>query len=145
MSAERNLADMVPHEGAMVLLDDVVSWDDVKVLCRTASHRRIDNPLRRDGVLAATACCEYAAQAAAVHGALNDGEVAGGYLAALKDVRLSLDDLAQVETPILVEATRLMSDPSALLYAFRLCRDMPGAEEIAAGRLTVRLLTEREG
>lgn len=140
MNRGRILADLVPHAGAMVLLDEVVSWDTQKVLCRTLSHRRADNPLRRDGQLSSTAVSEYAAQAAAVHGSLNDGVVPGGFLAALKDVRLTIDDLSGIDAPILVEATRLMADPAALLYTFRLYRDTPMAEEIATGRLTVRLL-----
>ncbi|MBO6838072.1 MAG: hypothetical protein JJ878_13280 [Alphaproteobacteria bacterium] len=134
------IADMVPHAGTMVLLDEVVTWNLEEILCRTSSHLRPDNPLRRDGMLSATASCEYAAQAAAVHGALNEGGVSRGFLAALKDFQLFVDDLAQIRTPILVSATRLMADPAALIYGFRLYGDAPDGADIAAGRLTVKLL-----
>ncbi|WP_421880590.1 hypothetical protein [Pacificispira sp.] len=140
MTSAPCIAEMVPHAGAMVLLDKVVAWDANDILCRTSSHLRPDNPLRRDGVLSATASCEYAAQAAAVHGALNEGVVSRGFLAALKDFQLFVDDLAEIRTPILVSATRLMADPAALIYGFRLYGDAPDGAEIAAGRLTVKLL-----
>ncbi len=140
MTSAHSITEMVPHAGAMVLLDEIVAWDAKEILCRTSSHLRLDNPLRRDGVLSATASCEYAAQAAAVHGALNEGGVSRGFLAALKDFQLFVDDLAQVHTPILVSATRLMADPAALIYGFRLYGDSSDGAEIAAGRLTVKLL-----
>ena len=61
---------LIPHQGAMCLLDDVVAWDDQRIHARSDSHRRDDNPLRSDGRLRAVHLCEYGAQAMAVHGGL---------------------------------------------------------------------------
>ena len=66
---------LIPHCGAMVLLDQVISYDEKSILCTTLSHRRIDNPLRRDGKLPAVCGAEYGAQAAAVHGPLVTGQL----------------------------------------------------------------------
>ena len=62
---------LVPQQGAMCLLDEVVSFDDRSVVCRTSSHLAPGNPLRCDGRLPAIAGIEYGAQAMAVHGALH--------------------------------------------------------------------------
>ena len=80
------MAGLVPHAGAMVLLDRVEAWDAETVQCRARSHLDPANPLRRAGRLAACCGIEYALQAAAVHGALLAGGVAqaAGYVAALR-------------------------------------------------------------
>jgi predicted hotdog family 3-hydroxylacyl-ACP dehydratase len=86
---------LVPHAGAMVLLDRVEAWDGEGILCRTLSHMDIANPLRRQGRLGACCGLEYALQAAALHGALIAGGVAqrAGYAAALRAVTLHVDRL----------------------------------------------------
>src|ERR1700752_1268025 len=60
----------IPHKGRMCLLDEVLSWDAMRIRCRSSSHRATDNPLRAHGRLGAACGIEYAAQAMAVHGAL---------------------------------------------------------------------------
>ncbi len=65
------LLSLIPHQGAMCLLDRVVEWDKDRVLLATATHRAADNPLRLDGRLRAVHLCEYGAQAMAVHGGLS--------------------------------------------------------------------------
>lgn len=89
------VARLVPHAGAMVVLDRVEAWDADGVCCRARSHLDPANPLRRAGRLSACCGVEYALQAAAVHGALLAGGVAqaAGYVAALRDVVLHVDRL----------------------------------------------------
>lgn len=89
------IADLVPHAGAMVLLDRIEAWDADGILCRARSHLDDANPLRRDGRLAAVCGMEYALQAAALHGALLAGGVAqrAGYVAALRSVTLHIERL----------------------------------------------------
>jgi len=90
-----NIADLVPHAGAMVLLDRVEAWDAAGILCRACSHLDLANPLRHGGRLAACCGLEWALQAAALHGALRAGGVAqrAGYVAALRAVQLHVDRL----------------------------------------------------
>jgi len=90
-----DIAGLVPHAGAMVLLDRVEAWDADSILCRARSHLDGANPLRRDGRLAACCGLEYALQAAALHGALIAGGVAqpAGYVAAVRAVALHVDRL----------------------------------------------------
>ena len=73
----------IPHKGRMCLLDEVLSWDALRIRCRSGTHRAADNPLRAHGRLGVACGIEYAAQAMAVHGALcasgarGDGRGAG--------------------------------------------------------------------
>ena len=95
----------------MVLLDRVAAWDAGGILCHARSHLLPDNPLRRDGRLAACCGLEYALQAAALHGALVANGVAqpAGYVAALRGVELHadrLDDPAHGELTVLARLER---------------------------------------
>src|SRR5690348_18414697 len=91
---------LIPHQGVMCLLDDVVTWNDTTIHARSDSHRRADNPLRSNDRLRALHLCEYGAQAMAVHGGLSaraaGGVAAPGFLVSLRAVELAvarIDDL----------------------------------------------------
>ncbi len=135
---------LVPHRGAMCLLDRMVSWGDERIECVAVNHRDARHPLRTRSGLLASASIEYAAQAAALHGALAaraaGGEAAPGYLASARDVRLAvwqLDDLPDASPDeLVVVAERQAGDARRLLYAFTLAH---AGREIAAGRLAVVL------
>jgi len=62
------IAGMIPHAGAMHLLDGVLSWDADRIRCSSRTHRDRQNPLRMDGQLSALCGIEYAAQAMAYTG-----------------------------------------------------------------------------
>ena len=86
---------LLPHAGAMVLLDSVLAWDERGIRCAARSHLDLNNPLRAHGRLAALCGAEYALQAAALHGALRAGGTAqaAGYLARLRDLVLRVERL----------------------------------------------------
>ena len=135
---------LVPHRGAMCLLERMVAWDENRIECLATGHRDPAHPLRsRSGLMAGTAI-EYAAQAAALHGGLMaqaSGRAASpGYLASAREVRLDawrLDDLPTAESDALcIVAERQAGDAARLLYAFRIEH---AGREIASGRLAVVL------
>ena len=135
---------LVPHRGAMCLLDRMVSWDESRIECLATGHRGPAHPLRsRSGLMAGTAI-EYAAQAAALHGGLvaqaSGATASPGYLASAREVRLDtwrLDDLPPAATDALrIVAERQAGDAARLLYAFRIEH---AGREIASGRLAVVL------
>jgi len=82
---------MIPHAGAMHLLDGVLFWDADRIRCLSRSHRDRQNPLRMDGRLSALGGIEYAAQPWRTRRA--GGNVASrprmGYLASLREVSCS--------------------------------------------------------
>ena len=121
---DRNwIAAHIPHQGAMCLLDQVVSWDTRGIVCRSITHRAADNPLRAHGRLGAACAIEYAAQAIAVHGALmqpHPGSRGVGLLTSARAVELLVGRLDDLKTDLRVSAQRLHSDAQGALYSFAL-------------------------
>jgi predicted hotdog family 3-hydroxylacyl-ACP dehydratase len=138
VTAARDLAELVPHAGRMCLLDELVSWHEAGVICRSASHRRADHPLRRDGFLSAIHLLEYAAQATAVHGALvagaGDSAVAAKYLAAARDFNLQVNGLDDIQADLHIDAECLLAMGDSAMYRFHVTAD---GRELASGRLTI--------
>jgi predicted hotdog family 3-hydroxylacyl-ACP dehydratase len=130
------IARLVPHAGAMCLLEEVLEWDENTIVCRATSHRDPANPLRSAGGLAAIIGVEYAAQAVAVHGGLisSSSKPETGYLAALRDIACSVARLDTERDDLVVSATRVAAESGRLLYDFRL---EAGARELLRGRLSV--------
>jgi predicted hotdog family 3-hydroxylacyl-ACP dehydratase len=137
------LCSLIPHGGAMCLLDGVEQWDEERIVCVSHSHRREDNPLRRDGVLSVIHGVEYAAQAMAVHGGLR-AQRAGeshlsGLLAALRSVQFDVDRLDEQAAPLRVEAVELMRSGGSFIYEFTVTA---AGARLLGGRLTV--MAQRE-
>jgi predicted hotdog family 3-hydroxylacyl-ACP dehydratase len=117
----------IPHQGTMCLLDEVLTWDAARVLCRSSTHRTTTNPLRAHGRLGAVCGIEYAAQAMAVHGALiaSDRAATGtslprvvGYLATVRNVTLHVARLDDIETDLVATAELVTGDERTVLYGF---------------------------
>ncbi|MFT3790501.1 MAG: phosphotransferase [Rudaea sp.] len=114
---------LIPHHGAMSLLDAVVTWDDERIHMTAVSHALADNPLRSDGMLRALHLCEYGAQAMAVHGGLlaqRAGKVAApGLLVSLRGVRLHVSRIDDLPSVIDVHAVKLLDGGTSWQYEFR--------------------------
>jgi predicted hotdog family 3-hydroxylacyl-ACP dehydratase len=129
------IAALLPHAGAMVLLDRVDHWDANAITCRALSHLDPANPLRRGDRLAAVAGIEYALQAAAVHGGLTAGgsRQPAGYLASLRGVALHIARLDNPNLGTLVVKARLeRQEASGLIYSFEL-RAQDGHSLVSGG------------
>lgn len=136
------IAGLIPHAGRMCLLARVDAWDAKHIRCAATGHTDPEHPLRSASGLLASAAIEYAAQAAAVHGALTAREAGGtaspGFLASARGVRLHrlrLDDLAG---ELVIDTEHVAGDDRQLLYAFTV-RHAGGT--VAEGRLAVVLDT----
>lgn len=115
------IAYLVPHDGAMCLLDHALSWDETNIVCETERHRDPQNPLRRDGILPAICGLEFALQAMALHGALTAGAAQKlGFVSSLRDVALEAERLDHLPGPLRVEATALFAEPGGFIYRFAL-------------------------
>ena len=138
MRPEPAWAALIPHQGAMRLLDAVVTWDAAHLHARTASHRRADNPLRDGAQLRALHLAEYGAQAMAVHGALlaqaAGGAARPGLLVALRGVELALARIDDLPGELDVHAERLLAGEASWQYAFRIEH---AGTVIASGRAAV--------
>lgn len=138
MTAPPAPAALVPQAGSMCLLDGISAWDEARVSCVSASHRRADHPLRRDGNLEAVHLLEYAAQASAAHGALtapgDHGRTPIKYLVAARNFELHVVRLDDVRADLHIDAERLLVMGESVIYAFRVTAD---DRVLAEGRLTV--------
>jgi len=116
------LCRLIPHQGTMCLLDGVLDWDAEGIRCTASSHRDPANPLRNEQCLPTVAGLEYAAQGMAVHGALVSGDAPAraGYLAALRDLRLTDSPLDSFHGPLEILAERVMADERSSIYTLRL-------------------------
>jgi len=132
------IASLIPHQGAMCLIERVLEWDAGHVIAATRTHAWVTHPLASAGRLRAVHACEYGGQAAALHGGLA-AQAAGqratpGVVVALREVRFGCDYLEDLGGEIIVEARRLMASSRSWQYSFRL--EHAGAE-LASGRITV--------
>jgi predicted hotdog family 3-hydroxylacyl-ACP dehydratase len=129
---------LVPHAGAMCLLDAVTQWSPASISCTSALPAQ-DHPLARNRQVPAIVASEYAAQATAVHGALLDGADGprAGMLATLVDVQLAAPVLPAGAGALAIRADLLSRSAAGCMYSF----DVGTAQgTIASGRLMVALL-----
>lgn len=129
---------LIPHGGAMCLLDEVLHWDMTGITCCSRRYAAADNPLRRsDGTLGSAAGIEIASQAMALHGRLSapeDGPPRPGFLVSLRDVRLRAPLLPPEIGPLTIVAQQLLGDARGASYGFTVSA---GGDEWLSGRATV--------
>jgi predicted hotdog family 3-hydroxylacyl-ACP dehydratase len=145
MLTRDRILDLIPHKGASFLLDHVIACSDKTIACVAISHLDPQNPLRKDGRLDPVCGVEYGLQAAALHGALTDGDGPQpvGYMASLRGIEFAterLDDEAHGK--LHVEATLEGGDSAGRIYSFRLLTE--AGEPIVTGRGTI-VFTRHEG
>lgn len=126
MLTHADIARRIPHQGSMCLLDHVLTCDDHHISCSAVSHLLADNPLRMQGRLGAAMGVEYAAQAMALHCALQHPQTAAaqaGYLTSVRDIQLHAHTLDAVAAPLHIHAECIASSPQAAMYQFRIDAD----------------------
>jgi len=114
------ICSLIPHAGAMCLLDTVKSWDEKSIICMSRSHQNIDNPLRNSDGLPMLSLLEYGAQAMAVHACLLSKKegvmMKEGYLVALRDIQIAQGWLSDVDDDIEIGAERIYVDVGNMIY-----------------------------
>ncbi len=137
---KRQWQHLIPHRGAMCLLDAVVAWDETHIHATAISHRDPANPLRSDGILRSVHLCEYGAQAMAIHGGLlaqRAGRVAApGMLVSLREVKLHVARIDDLPGDLDVYVEKLLDGETSWQYAFRVEHDR---QLIAQGRAAVMM------
>ena len=146
MTTTPDIRALVPHQGPMCLLDEVMHYDERAIACRATSHRSAGNPLRHEGRLPALAGIEYAAQALAAHCALvgvgADLRADHGVLAGVRAIALRVARIDDIDEALDVRAERLVADGVRLLYSFVV---QAGRRELLSGRVAVVLRKEEAG
>jgi predicted hotdog family 3-hydroxylacyl-ACP dehydratase len=159
---------LLPHAGAMCLLEAVLAWDPQSITCLSLSHHAPDNPLRGPAGLSSANGIEYAAQAMALHAALvggagqrraaaptaeqiveqvsrQAGEPVGkqtphGVLASVRAVQLHVPRLDVFTGELRVRAVLLSGDPRTAIYAFSV---LDGERALLDGRASVLFSAQR--
>ena len=140
-----DIAQRIPHQAGMCLLDGVRAWDDQQIFCDATSHRSASNPLRAYGRLGASCGIEYAAQAMAVHGSLvaqahTTSHAAAapkaGYLVSVRGVTLHVQRLDDISAALVIHAERVMGDAGTIVYGFTI---HAGSKLLLSGRAAVIL------
>jgi predicted hotdog family 3-hydroxylacyl-ACP dehydratase len=135
-----HILELIPHQGAMCLWDEVLEWDARSIHVRARNHRDPAHPLRTGEQLRAVHLCEYGAQAMAVHGGLRAREAGGaakpGLLVALRAIELHVARIDDLPGPLDCIAEVLIDSDSGWQYAFRIHH---GETLLAEGRAAVML------
>lgn len=138
MSDAPAIRELVPHAGAMCLLERIVAWDDRRATLAARSHAAPGNPLRRDDRLGAISLCEYGAQAMAVHGGLVARAAgrapAAGLLVSLREVELRVAFIDRLPGELRIDVERIEAASGGLQYEFRVSH---AGSELARGRAAV--------
>jgi predicted hotdog family 3-hydroxylacyl-ACP dehydratase len=122
MLEKSQIETLLPHRGAMFLLERVTRFDADEIECIATSHRDPHNPLRHVDCLPAHAAIEYAAQAAGVHGGLltrqshHDAPVQMGYLAVVSNLRWQVERLEGLPGDLVIRARRTAETPGGIAY-----------------------------
>lgn len=143
--AKADIEKLIPHAGAMHLLDGVSALEEAWLEAWSEGHRAPDHPLRADGRLPASAAIEYASQAIATHTALVSIARARppiGYLAVLSGVRWACTRLDDVPGRLSVRVERLSATRTGLLYDFAVSGpDGP----LVSGQQLIALIEDDDG
>ena len=131
-----DIGALLPHAGTARMIERVLRWDGDHIVAATARHRAADNPLRRDGRLAAVHLVEFAAQAVAIHGGLRNAAEGRppqpALLVSARDVQVTCDYIDALPGEIEIEARVLMINPSSWQYEFTVSH---AGAAIASGRV----------
>ena len=131
------IARLIPHAGAMCLLDTVEEHDAQGIVCTTRAHVSPTNPLRRDGRLSSVHAIEFAAQATAVHGALNmppHSPPQPGMLVSVRRCELHCESLDAHAGALVISARRLAGGAELSMYDFTVA-SQEGC--LVSGRLSI--------
>ena len=143
VKTDSTIADLIPHAGSMVLLDEIIAHDTSSIHCRARFRPNDQHPLAIAARLPATALAEYGAQAMAVHGGLL--EPVGtpprpGRLVALGQLDIDIDELTE-DTVLEVHATRSSGDRAGQIYHFSVHDQQ---RQLASGQATVMFVDHPE-
>jgi predicted hotdog family 3-hydroxylacyl-ACP dehydratase len=132
------IAQLIPHQGAMSLLDHIANWNETTIVATSSSHRHMEHPLRDNGRLRAVHLCEYGAQAAALHGGLvaraAGSRAAPGYLVSLRQVSFARQRIDDLEGELQIRAELLLLDSDSWQYSFTAAH---AGDLLASGRLAI--------
>ena len=132
----------MPHQGAMRLIERVVTATDTHIHCVAADHNADDYPLRLNGTLFSVTLVELGAQAAAVHTSLyNIANNHSGLLIGLKKVEFAKHVVGKTSQKLDIYADQIHFDVGVALYSFCIRNE---EQEIVKGQAMLQMKVEIE-
>lgn len=129
------VAEILPHRGRMVLIDEVIAVDGGTIRCGV--HIRPDSAFVRGSTVATIVCLEYMAQTTGallgLWAAQIGGRVTGGLLLGTPEFELHVPEL-DVGDRVEVECTHLWGHDDVWKFSGAAYR---GGQRVAAGTLNV--------
>jgi predicted hotdog family 3-hydroxylacyl-ACP dehydratase len=136
MSQSPDIASLLPHAGTARMIERVLRWDREHIVTATTRHRAVDNPLRKEGRLAAVHLAEFGAQAMAIHGGLlttaDGGVPQPALLVSVRDLVTLRDFIEALDGELEVIARVLLAAAGSFQYSFEVRHD---GETLATGRV----------
>jgi predicted hotdog family 3-hydroxylacyl-ACP dehydratase len=131
-----DIAGLLPHAGTARMVERALRWDREHIVAATTRHRATDNPLRKDGRLAAVHLVEFGAQAMAIHGGLLNREDGiapkPALLVSVRDFSSTRDFIDDLPGELEITARVLMASTAGFQYSFEVHH---AGELIASGRV----------
>jgi predicted hotdog family 3-hydroxylacyl-ACP dehydratase len=118
------IAELLPHSAPMILLDEVVAFDGVRIRCRATIRR--DSMFVSEGRVRAVVALEYMAQAVAAFAGMR-GRAAGaapriGYVIGTRELTLEADHYV-VGDELVIDAEEVWDDERMASFRCRVSRD----------------------
>jgi predicted hotdog family 3-hydroxylacyl-ACP dehydratase len=131
-----DIEGLLPHAGTARMIERVERWDREHIVAATTRHRTADNPLRKDGRLAAVHLAEFGAQTMALHGGLlnrADGIAPKpALLVSVRDLSTTRDFIDDLPGELEVTARVLLASAAGFQYSFEVHH---AGKLIASGRV----------
>ncbi|MHA1539397.1 MAG: hypothetical protein ACTSXQ_02860 [Alphaproteobacteria bacterium] len=119
MLNKEKLRHLIPHDGTMLLIDKVLSFDAENLVACTQTHLDLKNPLLKEGRLRAVCGIEYGAQAIALHRSLADKkEQKEGYLISVRGIKLYVEEINNVEKDLQITVKSVLKGSDNSIYHF---------------------------
>lgn len=130
-----DIAELIPHQAPMMLVDSITAWDEHHIICQATSHVERDNPLRDDGRLSVFAGVEYAAQALAAHARLREPDLPPkrGMIATASKLTPCCQWLDEHTGALTIRVELLASNLTSSMCQFHITC---GATDVLSGQLT---------
>jgi predicted hotdog family 3-hydroxylacyl-ACP dehydratase len=133
------VAELVPHEAPMILVDELVEWSPTRARVRALVRR--GGPFVSEGQLSATILLEYMAQAIAVADGMTARETGGrerpgvGLLLGVRELNLTVDAVA-IGDVLDIHVAHRFSDGTLASYD---CEVRRADELLASGAINVMI------
>lgn len=126
LNSRKDLSALIPHGENMVLVDQVLEWNEDNIHCSSNAHHIGHNYFIESEGLPANLLIEICAQTAAIHSALGAQQKetrkqafdhsGPAYLAQVKNVTIASNWIKNTESSMHIKSNRLLNSGNGAIY-----------------------------